>query len=135
MGLRGSGGSEANGRNLQMPTDPFNSSSWGYAQYLPVTPFHGFLTVYLFQGPTDWESFVFFFLSTEWFWQVLLFLTQTCVAVPRNEDFLHHSSELHLVQKTSFICFQKLTSSDTTRGAIFLGCDFVTVATTLSGFV
>lgn len=92
-----------------METDPFNSSSWGYAQCLPVTPLHGFLTVYLFQGPTDWESFVFFFLSTERFWQVLLFLTQPCVAVPRNEDFLHQSSKLHLGQKASFICFQTQT--------------------------
>ena len=106
LALSGSGESNSNGRNLLMQTDPFKSSNWGSVEYIPVIPLHGFLTVYFFQGPTDWECF--FFLSTEWFRQVLLFLNQTCVAVPRNGDFSHHSSKLHLVQKTSFICFQKL---------------------------
>lgn len=50
-----------------------------------------------------------FFLSTDWFWQVLLFLSHTCVAVLRNGDFLHHSSKLHRVQKASFV-FRNLSS-------------------------
>lgn len=85
LGLRGGGESKSNGRNLLRQTDFFNSSNWGSAGYIPIIPFHGFLTIYLFQAPTNRECF-FFFLSTEWFWQVLLFLTQTCVAVPRNGD-------------------------------------------------
>lgn len=61
LGLSGSGESESNGRNLLMQTEPCNSSIWGYAEYIPVIPFHSFLTVYSFQGPTNWESFGLFF--------------------------------------------------------------------------
>lgn len=60
LGLCSSRESESNGKNSPMQTDTFNSSNWGSAEYIPVTPFHGFLTVYLFQGPTNRE---WFFLS------------------------------------------------------------------------
>lgn len=78
---------------------------------IPVTPFHGFLIVYLFQGPTSWGVLL-FFLSTEWFWQVLLFLTQTHVAVPRNGDFLHRRGRLHLVQKRFYLFSDSELPSD-----------------------
>lgn len=100
-----------------MQTDTFKSWNWGSVKYIPVIPFHGFLTVYFFLRGQKTRNF--FFLPTERFWQVLLFLNLTCVAVPRNGDFSHHSGKLHLVQKTSFICFQKLIWVLT----IYLRCD------------
>lgn len=63
LALSGSGESNSNGRNLPMLTDPFKSSNWGSVEYIPVIPLHGFLTVYFFQGPTDWECFFFFLQS------------------------------------------------------------------------
>lgn len=61
LGLRGGGESKSNGRNLLRQTDFFNSSNWGSAGYIPIIPFHGFLTIYLFQAPTNRECFFFFF--------------------------------------------------------------------------
>lgn len=60
LGLRGGGESKSNGRNLLRQTDFFNSSNWGSAGYIPIIPFHGFLTIYLFQAPTNRECFFFF---------------------------------------------------------------------------
>lgn len=45
------------------------------------------------------------FLSAEWFGRCL-FLTQTCVAIPRNGNFLPHCGKLHLVQRTSLSVFR-----------------------------
>lgn len=46
---------------MPMQTDTFNSSHWGSVEYIPFILSHGFLTVYLFQGPKTRE--LFFFLS------------------------------------------------------------------------
>lgn len=63
LGLSPSGSedSKSNGRNLLRQTDSFNSSHWGSAGCIPIIPFHGFLTIYLFQEPTNRECFFFSF--------------------------------------------------------------------------
>ena len=63
LGLSGHGESDWNARNLLMQTDTSKSSNWGSAEHLPIIPFCGFLTVYFFQGPRNWECFFFFLIS------------------------------------------------------------------------
>lgn len=96
-----------------MQTDTFNSSNWGSAEYIPVTPSISWFPNCLLVSGASKLGVLFFFLCTEWFWQVLLFLTQTRVAVPRSGDFLHHHGRLHLVQKEFYSFSDTELNSDT----------------------
>lgn len=108
LGLSGSGEAKRNARNVPMQTDTFNSSNWGSAEYIPVIPSHGFLTVYLFQGPKKQGAFFFFFFFPQsGFGRCFCSSPKHVLQFPET-DFLHHRGKLHLVQTASFICFQKL---------------------------
>lgn len=100
MDPSGGGDSSLKGRNLPMQTGTFKSS-YGFCRMYTCHSISWFPNCLLFSGPNKLGGF-FPPLSTEWFWQVFLFLNQTCVAVPRNGDFSHHSGRLRLAQKTSF---------------------------------
>lgn len=109
LGLSDSGETESNGRNLLMQTDPCNSSNWYYAGYIPVIPFHGFLTVCLLvSGATSWESFVFFFSFHRLVLAGVFVLHPDMCCCSQKWRFLTPQQQTVPCTENEF-CFQKLT--------------------------